>query len=158
MRPDFSPELEYERRTPPTLGLEFGQRGGRQEIVKPSSKLFSIFRRKENPPKDVSKCPEKAKIKKKVSKNLKKLPSSRIESLTTNTSKPDIRNYFNRSENKAVTAVQKMKTDSCQQLGELITHEPKQNKGWAGESRTNYRDRESDITWDPRLYKEGAED
>ena len=107
MRPDFSPELEYERRTPPTLGLEFGQRGGRQEIVKPSSKLFSIFSRKENPPKDVSKCPEKAKIKKKVSKNLKKLPSSRIESLTTNTSKSDIRKYFNRAENQAVTAVKR---------------------------------------------------
>ena len=82
IRPDFSPELEYERINQPVLKLEFGkqvkQQGARAETVKPSIKMFSIFFKpnelrtsKENLPTFIQRCPNLSKTK---SENVQKIP------------------------------------------------------------------------------------
>ena len=166
IRPDFSPELEYERINQPVVKLEFGKQEARAKTVKTSIKMFSIFCKpnelrtsKENLPKFIQRCPNLSKTK---SENVQKIPkkSNKNKSLTTNTSKPggaDIRKYFNRSENPAVTAVMKMKTvptvpsdDSCQQTEINYTGaEIKQEMG--GEISSKIRARESEVIWDPVL-------
>ena len=163
IRPNFTPELELEfgNEEQPKLHLKV-QQGPEVETVKPSRIMFSIFdlkARTKNPLKLIKKCQENSKTKSKPPGPIGK------KSLTTNTSKPgeDIRKYFIRSEIQAVTAVVNMNTvpavlasDSCQQL-ETNYIRAEVTQGVGGEIESKSRAGESELYWDPGLYKEGTE-